>query len=112
MAPAKRKYSAPKSPEIAAGWHGVPAVPLYDRLPSLDAFRGFVIAAMVFVNNLGDGVPPWMKHANDVGGPNVDWYTFVDLVFPGFLFMVGFSIPLSFFSKIGQGVSFLKLFWR
>jgi predicted acyltransferase len=101
-----------QGPEIAAGWHGVPAVPAADRLPSLDAFRGFVIAAMVFVNNLSHKVPNWMRHMNDVYGDKVDGYTFVDLVFPGFLFMVGFAIPLSFYSKMNQGVSSLKLLWR
>src|SRR5678810_331931 len=63
------------------------------RIASLDAFRGFVILAMTFVNYLGgvSGVPAWLQHVD--GG--VDGYTFVDLVFPGFLFMVGMSIPLS-----------------
>jgi predicted acyltransferase len=108
----KSKAKQVKGLEIATGWHGVPAVPVADRLPSLDAFRGFVIAAMVFVNNLSHSVPIWMRHANDVYGEKVDTYTFVDLVFPGFLFMVGFAIPLSFYSKMAQGVSSFKLSWR
>lgn len=64
------------------------------RVMSLDAFRGFVILAMTFVNYVGaiTGVPAWLQHVDG----NVDGYTFVDLVFPGFLFMVGMSIPLSF----------------
>lgn len=87
-------------------------MPPADRLSSLDAFRGFVIATMVFVNHLTDTVPNWMRHMNDVYGEKVDAYSFVDLVFPGFLFMVGFAIPLSFYSKMNQGVSPLKLLWR
>lgn len=99
-------------PELHAGWHGVPAVPMADRLSSLDAFRGFVIIAMVFVNNLGEGVPWWMRHASEAFPNTFDAYTFVDLVFPGFLFMVGLSLPLSFYSKIKQGVNEHLLFWR
>jgi predicted acyltransferase len=76
----------------------------------LDAFRGFVIVAMVFVNNLGEGVPLWMRHADEAFPNSHDAYTFVDLVFPGFLFMVGFSIPLSFYSKMKQGVTRPLLF--
>jgi predicted acyltransferase len=97
-----------KGPEIAAGWHGIPAVPASDRLPSLDAFRGFVIMAMIFVNHLGENAPAWMHHAK----PNTDSFTATDLIFPGFLFMVGFAMPLSFLSKMEQGVTFLKLLWR
>src|SRR5258708_571100 len=112
MALKEKRAKTVEGPEIASGWHGVPAVPTADRLPSLDAFRGFVIATMVFVNNLSHSVPNWMRHANDVFGDNVDTYTFVDLVFPGFLFMVGFAIPLSFYSKMAQGGSSFKLLWR
>lgn len=97
-----------KGLEIAAGWHGIPAVPTADRLPSLDAFRGFVIMAMIFVNHLGENAPAWLHHAK----PGTDSFTMTDLIFPGFLFMVGFAMPLSFLSKMNQGVTFLKLFWR
>src|ERR1044071_5862230 len=75
------------------------------RIISLDAFRGFVILAMTFVNYLGgvSGVPAWLQHAD--GG--ADGYTFVDLVFPGFLFMVGMSIPLSLERRLSA-----KAAWR
>jgi predicted acyltransferase len=64
-----------------------------ERLGSLDAFRGFVIASMLFVNLLGDNpnTPAWLLHAE----PYTDRYTFTDLVFPGFVFIVGVSIPLA-----------------
>jgi predicted acyltransferase len=112
MKTSPKPRKAPPKSELHTGWHGVPAVPLAERLPSLDAFRGFVIVAMVFVNNLGEGVPLWMRHADEAYPNTFDAYTFVDLVFPGFLFMVGFSIPLSFYSKVNQGVERAKLFWR
>jgi predicted acyltransferase len=52
-----------------------------------------VILAMLFVNDLTGvkGAPPWMLHAPTLH----DGMTFVDLVFPAFLFMVGMSIPLA-----------------
>jgi predicted acyltransferase len=61
-------------------------------LTSLDAFRGFTIAAMILVNNPGswDDVYTPLVHA--------DWngWTLADLVFPFFLFIVGVAITFSF----------------
>ena len=61
------------------------------RLTSLDAFRGFTIAAMVLVNNPGDwsSLYPQLAHAK--------WHvwTFTDLIFPFFLFIGGVSMALS-----------------
>jgi heparan-alpha-glucosaminide N-acetyltransferase len=65
-----------------------------ERLLSLDAFRGTVVACMLFVNQLGapvESAPRWLLHAKAY----TDAYTFTDLVFPGFLFIVGVSIPLA-----------------
>jgi heparan-alpha-glucosaminide N-acetyltransferase len=63
------------------------------RLRSLDALRGLTILVMVFVNDLAGvaGVPAWMKHVPR----SVDGMTFVDVVFPAFLFIVGAAIPLA-----------------
>ena len=70
------------------------------RVISVDALRGLVMFAMIFVNDLAgaDHVPAWMKHFH---GPN--GMTFVDLVFPAFLFIVGLSIPLAMASRPGRG---------
>jgi predicted acyltransferase len=67
-------------------------VPLV-RVPSVDVFRGAVIALMVFVNYMGGmkGAPWWTQHVPRA----VDGYTLTDLVFPWFLFLAGVSIPLS-----------------
>jgi hypothetical protein len=48
---------------------------------------------MVFVNELSGvrGLPWWTHHAK----ADVDAMTYVDMVFPFFLFCVGFSIPLA-----------------
>ncbi|UCF36358.1 MAG: DUF5009 domain-containing protein [Acidobacteriota bacterium] len=77
------------------------------RLASLDAFRGFVILTMVFVNYLPGmpGVPEWLLHVP----AGVDGYTLTDLVFPGFLFIVGVAIPLAFERRMSTGISFRKL---
>ena len=61
------------------------------RLASLDAFRGFTIAAMVLVNNPGDwsNLYPQLAHAHWNG------WTFTDTIFPFFLFIGGVSMALS-----------------
>lgn len=61
------------------------------RLTSLDAFRGFTIAAMVLVNNPGDwgNLYPQLEHAAWNG------WTFTDTIFPFFLFIGGVSMALS-----------------
>ena len=67
--------------------------PRATRLRSLDVFRGFVILSMLFVNLLSD-----MPHAPRVllhAAREEDTCTYADLVFPGFLFVVGIAIPLS-----------------
>ena len=63
------------------------------RIQAIDAFRGLTIFTMIFVNELAGvtGIPAWMKHA----GADDDAMTFVDVVFPAFLFIVGMSIPFS-----------------
>ena len=77
------------------------------RLTSLDAFRGLVILTMIFVNFLAgvSGIPPWAKHMPG----KVDGYTFVDLVFPGFLFIVGVAIPLAQQNRRRRGDSPARL---
>lgn len=61
------------------------------RLTSLDAFRGFTIAAMVLVNNPGD----WGKlYAQLAHAPWHGW-TFTDTIFPFFLFIGGVAMALS-----------------
>lgn len=71
-----------------------------DRLASLDAYRGFVILMMIFVNFVEglENVPHWLKHA----AASEDLFTLPDLVFPGFLFMVGLAIPLAFSRRMDE----------
>jgi len=82
------------------------------RLLSLDAFRGFVILTMIWVNYLAGmaGIPYWLEHA----GPRADGITMPDLVFPGFLFIAGMAIPLALRRSVGQVTPALlaRLCWR
>lgn len=71
------------------------------RLTSLDTFRGFTIAAMMLVNNPGDGQHTYapLDHAEWHG------WTFTDLVFPFFLWIAGVSMTLSFAKRVERGDS-------
>ena len=61
------------------------------RLASLDAFRGFTIAAMVLVNNPGD----WGNLYGPLGHAHWNGWTFTDCIFPFFLFIAGVAMALS-----------------
>lgn len=61
------------------------------RLASLDAFRGFTIAAMVLVNNPGD----WGHLYSQLAHAHWNGWTFTDTIFPFFLFIGGVSMALS-----------------
>ena len=61
------------------------------RLDSLDAFRGFTIAAMVLVNNPGD----WGNLYSQLAHAKWHGWTFTDTIFPFFLFIGGVSMALS-----------------
>lgn len=76
-----------------------------ERLTSLDAFRGATVASMILVNNPGSGsqVYEQLEHAT------WDGWTFTDMVFPSFLWMVGVSMTLSFAKRLAQGHSRSKL---
>ena len=62
-----------------------------NRLLSLDAFRGFTIAAMLLVNNPGD----WGHLYSQLAHAKWNGWTFTDWIFPFFLFISGVSLTLS-----------------
>lgn len=87
-----------------------------ERLISLDAFRGFVIAGMLLVNttwgeeNWGTGIfrDLSMQFAHIDWNDPVQGATFTDLVFPWFLFIMGAAVPLSMRSGRGKQSPALK----
>ena len=77
-----------------------PSLSTGGRLASVDIFRGLNVLLMIFVNNLAEvkGLPWWTYHRGDVDG-----MTYVDMVFPGFLFLMGMAIPLSIDARAARG---------
>jgi predicted acyltransferase len=85
--------------------------PKAPRIISIDALRGFVMFTMIFVNDLAGApkkvVPDWMVHFSD-RHKHGSGMTFVDLVFPGFLFIVGMSIPFALGGRLAKGEAVWK----
>ena len=71
------------------------------RLLAVDAFRGLAIAMMILANNPGSWsyVYAPLKHAKWHG------WTLTDLVFPFFIFIVGFSIHLVVHRELTSGTA-------
>ncbi len=82
--------------------------PVAARLASIDIFRGLTMAMMIFVNELSGvrGLPWWNYHMK----ANIDAMTYVDMVFPFFLFIVGLSMPLAIRSRLKRNPS-LPALW-
>lgn len=82
------------------------------RLLSLDAFRGFTIAAMILVNFPGNNAHVFkpLSHTN--------WWgiSFTDLIAPFFLFIVGVSISFAYSRRLEAGAKpssmYSKIFIR
>ena len=73
------------------------------RIDSVDVMRGLTILAMAFVNDLADfapvqGVPQWLRHMK----PGVNGFTFVDMIVPIFMFILGMSIPLALGKRLAR----------
>lgn len=74
------------------------------RLLSLDAFRGFDIVLMFFVNLSASraAFPEWFGHAGWNEGRHGQWLA--DYVFPWFLYIVGVAIPFSMHAGRGRAM--------
>lgn len=88
------------------------------RAISLDAFRGYAIVTMILSGTIASGVlPAWMYHAQvgpRSGGafdPSIYGITWVDLVFPFFLFAMGAAFPFSIGGKIEKSEKSLRIVW-
>lgn len=77
------------------------------RVRSVDIFRGLTILVMVFVNDVAGvkGLPWWTYHIP----PGEQGITYVDVVFPAFLFIVGMVIPLALRRRLDRGDTPLQL---
>ena len=82
------------------------------RLLSLDAFRGFTIAAMILVNFPGNGDNVFFQLRHTVW----NGISFTDLIAPFFLFIVGVAIAFAYTKRIEAGIApkslYAKLFSR
>lgn len=78
------------------------------RAASLDALRGYAILSMVLSGTVAFGIlPGWMYHAQvpppvHKFEPSVFGITWVDLVFPFFLFAMGAALPFSTGKKLTE----------
>jgi predicted acyltransferase len=73
------------------------------RILSIDIFRGLTMAVMIFVNEVSEvrGLPWWTYHARAWE----DRMTYVDMVFPFFLFAAGMSMPLAVRQRLKRNPS-------
>jgi len=71
------------------------------RLLSLDAFRGFTIAAMILVNFPGNGDNVFFQLQHTIW----NGISFTDLIAPFFLFIVGVSIAFAYTKRIEAGIA-------
>jgi predicted acyltransferase len=85
-----------------SGSEGKPA-----RVVSIDILRGLTMAVMIFVNALSSvpGLPWWTYHAH----AEEDVMTYVDMVFPCFLFIVGMSMPIAIAQRLKRDSSITRL---
>ncbi len=79
----------------------------FDRILSIDIFRGFTMLLMIFVNDLSSvrGLPRWTYHAHT----QEDFMTYVDMVFPAFLFILGMALPLAIERRLRKDPSLAHL---
>ena len=88
------------------------AAPANKRIITIDILRGITIFAMILCANIGynSDLPAWMFHGqtpppNYAFNPDVAGISWVDLVFPFFLFTMGAAFPLAMRKKLESGVS-------
>lgn len=80
------------------------------RVTAIDLTRAVTMVLMIFVNDLWTvkGAPEWLEHVK----AGVDGMGLADTVFPGFLFIVGLSLPFALEARRKKGDGDLKLIWH
>jgi heparan-alpha-glucosaminide N-acetyltransferase len=88
----------------AAGENVIKRAP---RVGSIDVFRGLTMTLMIFVNELAGikSLPWWNYHAP----AKLDAMTYVDMVFPAFLFILGMTIPIALERRLQKNGSLVFL---
>ena len=83
---------------------------MQDRIYTIDIFRAITMLLMIFVNDFWslNGIPDWLQHAE----ADQDFLGFSDTIFPGFLFIVGMSIPYAIRNRISKGDSHPKILFH
>jgi predicted acyltransferase len=71
------------------------------RLVSLDAFRGATIAGMILVNNPGS----WSESYAQLKHSAWNGWTFTDMIFPFFLWIMGVALTISLTKRRASGAS-------
>lgn len=88
------------------------------RADALDALRGFAIITMILSGSIpfsgSAALPGWMYHAqlpppDHVFNPNLPGITWVDLVFPFFLFAMGAAFPFALRKRLAAATPLWKL---
>ncbi len=85
------------------------AIASQKRSYALDALRGFAILAMILSGTISYQIlPAWMYHAQEpppshIFNPHLSGLTWVDVVFPVFLFSMGAAIPLALSNRLRKG---------
>lgn len=104
---------SPAPPPITPYLPPQAAAPGQTRALALDALRGFAILTMCLSGVLPRDLPLWMYHAqvpNYSGyNPAIPGITWVDLVFPMFLFSMGAAFPFALSRRLEQGVAAWRL---
>ena len=84
---------------------------------SIDALRGLAIIGMVLSGTIiqSKSIPSWMYH-RQVGPPDFEFHpeiagiTWVDLVFPFFLFTMGLALPFALNNLLNRdGISYISI---
>jgi predicted acyltransferase len=99
--------SAESIPQKTLPSVGPAGQPVSTRVVSVDIFRGLTMALMIFVNDLSSvhGLSRWTYHMPT----DVDAMSYVDMVFPAFLFIVGMAMPLAIGQRLRRDPSVLAL---